>query len=422
VLKFGVLLIRISQIPESKGALEVMITINEILDAHDRIKPFVHWTPLVHSRSLSVATGAEVYIKTENLQKTGAFKVRGAFNKMIGLKADRVITASMGNHAQAVAFAAREIGIPARIVMPVTVSIIKEEASRGYGAEVLLHGENLRESLDFALAHEGYEFIHPFDDELVIAGQGTIGLEIDADLKNIDAILAPVGGGGLIAGLATTFKAVSPHTEMIGVVSESAPSAYRSFRSGKIIASVPLPTLADGIAVEKVGDAPFKIIASLVDDIIPVNEDGIASAILFFMERTKLVTEGAGAAPLAALFSNRDRFKGKRVVLVASGGNIDFTIVDRIIRRGLVTSGRLAMVEVAVDDAPGSLHRLTGIIAGHRMNIVEVAHNRLTEDLPPGKTLVSFTVEARSKQDLKNLLSDISGAGFALRGTDAPQP
>ena len=399
-----------------------MITIDDILRAHDRIKPFIHWTPLVHSRSLSVATGAEVYIKAENLQRTGAFKVRGAFNKMSGLNAGRVITASMGNHAQAVAFAAREIGIPARIVMPVTVSIIKEEASRGYGAEVLLHGENLRESLDFALAHEGYEFIHPFDDELVIAGQGTIALEIDAGLKNVDTILAPVGGGGLIAGLATTFKTVSPHTEIIGVVSESAPSAYQSFRSGKIIASVPLPTLADGIAVESVGSTPFEIIMSLVDDIIPVSEDAIASAILFFMERTKLVTEGAGAAPLAALFLNRERFRGKRVVLVASGGNIDFTIIDRIIRRGLVTGGRLAIVEVAVDDAPGSLHHLTGIIAGHRMNIVEVTHDRLTGDLPPGKTLVSFTVEARSKLDLEDLLSDISRAGFTLEETDAPQP
>ena len=195
-----------------------------------------------------------------------------------------------------------------------------------------------------------------------------------------------MGGGGLIAGIATAFKAVSPQTAVIGVASESAPSAYRSFHAHKIIASPPLPTLADGIAVEKVGVRPFEIITSLVDDIVSVNEDAIASAILFFMERTKLVAEGAGAAPLAALFSNRERFKGKRVVLLVSGGNIDFTIIDRIVRRGLVTSGRIAIIEVAVDDLPGSLHHLTGIIAGRRMNILEVNHNRLTGDLPPGKT------------------------------------
>ena len=395
-----------------------MITIDDILKAHNRIKPHVHWTPLMHSRSLSMAAGAEVYVKTENQQKTGAFKVRGAFNKMIGLDAEKVITASMGNHAQAVAFAARETGFFARIVMPVTVSIIKEEASRSYGAEVLLHGANLRESMDFALSQEGYTFIHPYDDDLIMAGQGTLGLEIHHDLDDIDSVLVPVGGGGLIAGLAVSLKAVSPGTEIIGVVSASAPSTYRSFRAREIIPQAPLPTLADGIAVEKPGGRPFEIITSLVDDIICVDEDAIASAILYFMERTKLVTEGAGAAPLAALLSNRERFRNRRVVLVASGGNIDFTIIDRIIRRGLVTSGRLATVEVAVDDAPGSLHHLTGIIVAHRMNILEVSHDRLTGSLPPGKTLVSFTVEARSKQDLENLLSDIRGGGFSLKGAD----
>jgi len=395
-----------------------MITIDDILKAHSRIKPFIHWTPLMHSRSLSTIAGAEVYIKTENLQKTGAFKVRGAFNKMIGLNEKKVITASMGNHAQAVAFAAKETGLFARIVMPVTVSIIKEEASRGYGAEVLLHGMNLRESMDFALSQRGYTFIHPYDDDLIIAGQGTTGLEIHHDLQNVDTVLAPVGGGGLIAGLAVALKAVSPRTEIIGVVTASAPSTYRSFQAREIVPQAPIPTLADGIAVEQPGGRPFEIITSLVDDIMCVDEDAIASAILYFMERTKLVTEGAGAAPLAALLSNKERFRNRCVVLVASGGNIDFTIIDRIIRRGLVTSGRLAIVKVMVDDAPGSLHHLTGIIASHRMNILEVSHDRLTGNLPPGKTLVSFTVEARSKQDFENLLSDIRSGGFSLKGAD----
>jgi threonine dehydratase len=392
-----------------------VVTIEDILKARERIEPYIHRTPLIHSQSLSSITGADVFIKAENLQKTGAFKVRGAFNRMIGLNADTVITASMGNHGQAVAFAARETGVKARIVMPANVSIIKEEAAKNYGAEVILRGAGLKEALGFALSQRESVFIHPFDDDEVMAGQGTIGLEITDELKGVDALLVPVGGGGLIAGIAAAVKGVSPETQVIGVVAESAPSAFRSFRDGKIVGFPPRPSIADGIAVGKIGKGPFRIIREMVDDIIVAGENAIALGVLLFMERMKLVVEGAGAAPLGALLSQSARFKNKRVVLIASGGNIDFTVIDRIVRKGLVMNGRIAIFEVVVDDIPGSLRDITAIIAGQRANILDVSHNRLTESLPLGKTVVTFTVEARSGIDLEKLFTSVRSAGFAVR-------
>jgi threonine dehydratase len=394
---------------------EVMITVKEVLAAQNRIGPFIHKTPLMRSSSLSEATGADVFIKAENLQKTGAFKVRGAFNKMIGMNEDAVITASMGNHAQAVAFAARETGIKAKIVMPVVVSIIKEEATRGYGAEVILKGADLGQSLDFALSQKQYPFIHPFDDDAVIAGQGTIGLEIMDELNNVDAILVPVGGGGLVAGVGAAVKALSPSTQIIGVVTESAPAAYRSFLERKLLECPPRPTVADGVKVGKLGDRPFRMIIRYVDDIILVAEDMVALGVLLLMERAKMVVEGAGALPLAALLSHKERFKGKRVVLVASGGNIDFTVIDRIVRRGLVTNGRIVTFDVVADDIPGNLRDLTSLIAGLRANILDVSHNRLTQSLPLEKTLVTFTIEVRSREDGEALFARLRAKGFVTR-------
>jgi threonine dehydratase len=396
-----------------------MVTRSDLQNTYSRIKSFIHRTPLIYSNSFSDMTGSEVFIKAENLQKTGSFKVRGVFNKMLDLDHKKVITASMGNHAQAVAFAAKKLGFHAKIVMPVTVPIVKEEATRAYGAKVVLHGENLQEALDFAMAQKDYAFIHPYDDDHVILGQATLGLEIMEDLKDIDIILAPVGGGGLIAGTALSAKAFNATGKLIGVQTTSATSAFRSFHENKIIPDRPRPTLADGIAVGKVGEKTFLTISELVDDIIAVDDETIALAVLLFMERKKLVVEGAGATPLAALLLNKGRFKGKRVVLVASGGNIDLTLVDRIIRKGLVADGRISTFEVLVDDVPGSLHVLAGIIANHRASILDISHNRLREDMPIGKTPVVFTLETRSKDSLNNILSNIVSAGFSLK-TDSP--
>jgi len=390
-----------------------MLTLQNIQTALENIRDHVHRTPLIYSNSFSKMTGAKVYIKAENLQKTGSFKVRGAFNKMAHIRGD-VIAASMGNHAQAVAFAAREIGIHAKIVMPMTVPIVKEEATKGYGAEVILHGESFKEALDYALSQEDYTFVHAFDDKDVIAGQGTVGIEIIEDLKDVDIILVPVGGGGLVSGIAIAIKSLSPKTKIIGVQTESATSAYVSFKKKKIIEKIPVPTIADGIAIGRIGSKTFEIINKYVDDRIVVNEDSIAMAILLFLERKKLVVEGAGAVPLAALLENGEKFTGKTIALVISGGNIDFTLIDRIIHKGLVKSGRIGVFEVTADDVPGSLHSLTGVIAAHRANILDVVHNRLASDLPIGKTRVVFVIETRNKEHLGKILSDLENKGFAV--------
>ena len=391
-----------------------MLTIQDIQKAAENIKDHVHKTPLIYSNSFSKMTGAEVYLKAENLQKTGSFKVRGAFNKMIHIK-DKVIAASMGNHAQAVAFAAKRIGIHAKIVMPITAPIVKEEATKGYGAEVVLFGENFKEALDYALSRKDHIFIHAFDDVDVIAGQGTIGLEIVEDMKDVDIVIVPVGGGGLISGISIAVKTLSPRTRVIGVQTESATSAYVSFREKKISDKQPLPTLADGIAIGRIGDKTFEIMNKNVDDIFLVGEDSIAMAILLFLERKKLVVEGAGAVALAALLENREKFIGKRIVLVVSGGNIDFTLIDRIIHKGLIKSERIGVFEVIIDDVPGSLHSLTGVIASHRGNILDVVHSRLEGDLPIEKTKVIFVIETRSKKHFEGILSELKAKGFEVR-------
>jgi len=392
-----------------------VVEIKDIVEAQEHLRTFVHKTPLIYSISLSRMTTAEVYLKAENLQKTGSFKARGAFNKMRFLQGQKVIAASMGNHAQGVAFAAAGLGIKAEIVMPVTTPIVKEEATKGYGAEVVLYGENFDDALRYALSRRDYTFVHAFDDDLVIAGQGTVGMEIMEELKEIDSVLVPVGGGGLVSGVAIAFKSLSPKTEVIGVQTESALSAYVSFREKEIRESPPRPTLADGIAVGRIGERTFRIMSRYVDDMVVVKEDSIAMAILLFLERKKLVVEGAGAVPLAALLENRERFRGKKVVLVVSGGNIDFTLIDRIIHKGLNATGRVGVFEVTVDDTPGSLHSLTGVIASHRGNILDVVHDRLASDLPVGKTRVIVTLETRGKLFFDEIVSELKTKGFETK-------
>lgn len=391
-----------------------MVKLEDIREAYERISPFIHRTPLIRSDSFSRMTGAEVYLKAENLQKTGSFKVRGALNKMMGINDEKVIAASMGNHAQGVAYAAKVLGRKARIVMPVNAPIIKQEATRGYGAEVVLHGDTFSDALNYALSQRGYRFIHAFDDDGVIAGQGSIGLEIIEELGGIDSILVPVGGGGLISGVSVAIKGLSPETEVIGLQTESAPSGYVSFKRGRIEEVPPGPTIADGIAVGRIGERNFEIIRRYVDDLILIKEDSIAMAILLFMERKKLVVEGAGAVGLASILENRDRFNGKRVAIIVSGGNIDFTLIDRIIHRGLVKSGRISLFDVVIDDIPGSLNVLTGIIASHGGNILHVYHDRLGVDRPIGKTRVKFTIETRGRKHLDEILSDIRARGLEV--------
>ncbi len=392
-----------------------MIGLEEINEAAGRIGPFVHKTPLVYSNSFSAMAGADVFLKAENLQKTGSFKVRGAFNRIVDVRGEKVIAASMGNHAQGVAFAAGRLGKRARIVMPVTAPIVKQEATRGYGADVILHGDSFSEALEYALSHKDHEFIHAFDDDAVIAGQGTVGLEVAVELRDADYVLVPVGGGGLVSGIAAALKSLSAGTRIIGVQTSAAPSAYVSFSENKILERTPHPTIADGIAVGRVGDRPFEIIKKYVDGMLLVEEDDVAMAILLFLERKKLVVEGAGAVALAALLSNKKMFEGRKVVLIVSGGNIDFTLIDRIIHKGLVTSGRIGVFEVIVDDVPGRLQSLAGIIAGRRGNILNVSHDRLSPDLPVVKTRVIFTVETKGTGHIEEILSALRDKGFELR-------
>lgn len=392
-----------------------MIGLKDITEAADRIGPFIHKTPLVYSSSFSAMTGADIYLKAENLQKTGSFKVRGALNRIIGVPGDKVIAASMGNHAQGVAFAAQKLGKLAKIVMPVGASIVKQEATRGYGAEVILYGNSFSEALGYALSHEDHEFIHAFDDDAIIAGQGTVGLEIAEALKDTDYCLVPVGGGGLISGIAVAMKSLSGGTRIIGVQTAAAPSAYASFKDEKILERAARATIADGIAVGRVGDRPFEIIRRYVDDMVLVEDDDVAMSILLFLERKKLVVEGAGAATLAALLANKQMFEGRRVVLVVSGGNIDFTLIDRIIHKGLVISGRIGVFDVTVEDIPGRLQSLAKIIADRKGNILNVVHDRLSPDLPVIMTRVTFTVETKGKEHLQEILSALNENGFDWR-------
>jgi len=391
-----------------------MITIKDIRAGYQRIKKFIHKTPIIHSDSFSRITGAKVYIKAENFQKTGSFKVRGAFNKLSGIKG-KVITVSMGNHAQAVAFAGSKLGVKTKVVMPVTVPIVKAEATRGYGALVELKGENYSQALEYAKTQKDYIFIHGFDDEKIIAGQGTIGLEIIEEIKDIDAVLVPVGGGGLISGIAVALKSVLPDVKVIGVQTKSAISALLSLKRDKIVEFQPKPTIADGIAIGRIGELNFEIMKKYVDDIIAVEEGTIAMSILLFLERKKMVVEGAGAVPLAGILENKRRFHGKNVVLVVSGGNIDFNLIDKIIYRGLVQSGRIGVIEVVVEDVPGSLQALTEIIARNKGNILDVQHDRISKDLPLGKTKITFTIEIRDPEHLKEIFLDFKRKKFSAK-------
>jgi len=391
-----------------------VVGLAQIQEARQEIGGLVHRTPVIYSRSLSVISGAEVFLKLENLQKTGSFKVRGAFNKIRRVKGDRVIAASMGNHAQAVAFASALLGKKARIVMPVTAPLIKQEATRGYGAEVILHGESFGEALALAESQEGWEFVHAFDDDEVIAGQGTVGVEVMEDLPSAAAVIVPVGGGGLIAGISVVVKAISPETQVIGVQSLAATSAHDSFRSGHIVETACTTTIADGISIGKVGARPFDAISHYVDDIMLVPDDLIARAVLLFLERKKLVVEGAGAVTLAALLGHRGKFEALQVVLILSGGNIDFSLMDRIIRTGLLSSGRIGVMEVVADDAPRSLQNIAGVIADLRGSIVSVEHDRFAQDIPMGKTRISLTLEIRGPGHFNEVADRLRESGFEV--------
>lgn len=395
------------------------VTLKEIQAAAEMLKGKTIKTPLIHSPIISRMVGAEVYLKLENLQRTGSFKIRGATYKLhkhratIGEKG--VVAASAGNHAQGVALAATLAGVPATIVMPEWASISKQEATAGYGGKVHIEGSSVGESLRAArrMAQEGLFFIHPYDDPDIIAGQGTIALEILEVLPEADLIIAPVGGGGLISGVATVAKTLNPKIKLVGVQAANCPSAVESVNEGKPITVQPIPSIADGIVVKQPGELTFRHISAHVDDIVTAGEGDIARALLLLLERKKILAEGAGAIPLAALLNGSIAVsKNSRVVLVISGGNVDSPLLGRIISQGLVTSGRIMRVKVQLDDRPGALARLAAFVADRNANILHIFHERTVRDLPLYTTRVDLEMETRGPDHMAAIIQSLQAAKY----------
>ncbi|KQC05255.1 MAG: threonine dehydratase [Methanoculleus sp. SDB] len=396
-----------------------MLTPAEIRDAATAIAGRVIRTPVVYSPTFSAMTGARVYLKLENLQKGGSFKVRGATFMIHTLKGRigprGVIAASAGNHAQGVAIAARDAGISATIVMPEWVSISKEAATRCYGADVILYGHSLDESIGHAREREsaGYTFIHPFDEAAVIAGQGTVGLEICEDLPDTDMIIVPVGGGGLIAGIATAAKAHNREIRVIGAEALSCPSYSEAKKQGRPVRVPVSPSIADGIMVNPVGDLPFSVMQALVDDVVLVDEPDIIRAVNLVLERKKVLAEGAGVVGLAALLAGLVPVTpGSTVVVVISGGNIDSPLLDRILRHGLLASDRILHLSVTIDDEAGTLARLLALIAGERANILHIRHTRSDRSLPLRTVRMEIELETRGAAHNEAIVEAVRHGGY----------
>ena len=394
----------------------------EALQASRVLRNVVHKTPLDYSRTFSRITGGKVYMKLENLQKTGAFKVRGAYYKIYKLpdkaKKKGVVAASAGNHAQGVAFAASAAGIPATIVMPETAPISKIQATQGYGAKVVLHGliydDAYRKALEIA-EETGATFIHPFDDLYVIAGQGSIAVEILHDLQDIDVVVVQIGGGGLISGIAAVVKNVlGDQVKVIGVEPESAPKMKASIDAGRIVEVNVKPSIADGLLTRRPGELTYKLVSELVDDIVTVSDDEIAHAILMLLERSKTVAEGAGAAGLAALLSGKIDVRGKKVITIISGGNIDVTMLSRIIMRELVRQKRIVVLKTKLPDRPGTLRKLLEFLAEAKLNIIEINHDRYDPRLEPGWAEVSIIAEVPQPERLERLIDNLRRHGYEV--------
>jgi threonine dehydratase len=381
------------------------------------VREYAHTTPLGYSVTLSRMSGCKVYLKYENLQKTGSFKVRGALYKVYTLRGrvPGVVTASAGNHAQGVAYAASMFNMRSIVVMPETASISKVEATQGYGAEVVLYGRVYDDAYVKALEiarERGYEFIHAFDDPHVIAGQATIAWELLEQLGDFDLILVPVGGGGLISGVASVLKRVKPSVRVVGVEPEAAPKMRESLKAGRPVVIEPKPTVADGLVAKKPGDITFQVTSNLVDDIVTVEEEDIAEAIYVLLERKKTLVEGAGAVGVAALISGKLRVEGKRVVALLSGGNIDLTILNKIILRGLSKAGKLARVTCYIPDYPGQLKRALEVIARHRGNILDITHDRSDPQTPPWHAKVTIVFETPNVNTTKKIIEELEREGF----------
>jgi threonine dehydratase len=397
-------------------------TIDDIRAAAERLDGQVIRTPLVPAARMSEVLGCELYLKLENLQRTGSFKDRGALNRLLDLTPDErrrgVVTASAGNHAQAVAYHCGRLGIPASVVMPEGTPLIKVSNTKRYGARIDFRGATLSDALVEARrleSEEGLVMVHAFDDERVIAGQGTIGLELLEQLPDATVVIVPIGGGGLISGIALALKEAKPAVRVIGVEADAAASAVASLRAGRLVKIETSETIADGIAVKRIGERTFPLIRRLVDDVVTAGEEQIASAVHVLLERQKLVAEGAGAAPLAALLSGAVPVEDDDVVVaVLSGGNIDVNILERVIGRGLVDDGRLARLRVTVRDRPGELARLTDRVARAGANVLEIGHRRAFADIRVGDVGIVMHLETRGRDHVREIVRLLEAEGLTV--------
>jgi threonine dehydratase len=402
------------------------VSLDDIRHAAEAIRGAVARTPIVAAPRLSAVTGVDLLLKLENLQRTGSFKTRGALVRMLRLDADArrrgVIAMSAGNHAQAVAYHGQRLGIPATIVMPKLTPFTKIENTSAYGARVILEGDGLAEAAEYAKQlgeRETLTFIHPYDDVSIIAGQGTVGLELVDDAPDIDTVVVPVGGGGLSAGVGVAVKSLRPQVRLVGVQASLFPDMVRRLRPETRLANEPgdraRSTLAEGIAVKRPGEMTCEILRRHFDDFILVNEAGIENAVHMLLTEEKILAEGAGAAPLAAVLAAPKRFAGRRVALIVSGGNIDPRIVASILMRGLAAAGHMARLRVEITDAPGMLARVASAIAKAGGNIVEIYHQRLFRDVPVTRADLDVIVETRNSRHLREIVAGLEAAGLSVR-------
>ena len=396
-----------------------MVTIDKIFHSSVVLKDIIRPTPL--AKAYGIAEDCALYLKPECLQKTGSFKLRGSGYKIAMLsdeeKAKGVIACSAGNHAQGVALAASKCGISSLICLPDTAPISKVEATKGYGAQVCLvpgvYDDAYNKALELKEEH-GYTFVHPFDDEYVIAGQGTIGLEIMNEMSDVDAVLVPIGGGGLISGVACAIKSISPHVKVYGVQAAGAPSMYNAIHHGKMEALTSVSTIADGIAVKKPGELTYEMVKNYVDDIALVTEDEIAAAILALIEKQKMIAEGAGAVSVAAAMFHKFPLEGKKVVSLISGGNIDVTSLSRVIDRGLMKSGRTTSLLIELVDKPGQLMEVSRIIAQCGGNVISVHHERNGETESINGCYLRLSLETRNYDHVQQITQALKDAGFKI--------
>lgn len=407
-------------VPAAPGAGAAdLVTLRDVLDAQRRIQDQVHRTPCLTSRTFSRLCGGQVWLKYENQQRTGSYKIRGALNRLLTLpeavRRRGVIAASAGNHAQGVAVAAQIAGVPATIVTPRQASMAKVGATRDYGARVILHGDTLEEALDEArrlAAQEGLSFVHAFDDAAVMAGQGTVALEILEAAPDLALLVLPIGGGGLIAGCSAAAKALRPDIQVIGVQASGAAATYLAYHDQYSGPLQSINTIADGLATRAHGEQTLGVIRRYVDDVVTVDDEAIAQAVVLLMERAKTVAEPSGAVALAALLSGAVQLNGRRACAVVTGGNVDLNLVDRILTYGLGAAGRHLRLRIQVLDRPGALQHITTTLAEQNANILEVVHHRIAAAISVNEVDIEFVLEVRDREHGETVLRALRQHGF----------